>query len=65
MRIKDETDVVPAFLLQLRQDEFTEGIYDWSVQGFSEWEPTPQEGAPVVKYWAKSQFFVSEGLYLI
>ncbi|CAH0728204.1 unnamed protein product, partial [Brenthis ino] len=56
----DENGHVAGLQIALRQDEFTEGVYDWSVQGFSEWEPTPREGEPVLKYWVKSQFFVSE-----
>ncbi|XP_041969158.1 uncharacterized protein LOC121726008 [Aricia agestis] len=59
----DDLGYIAGLQIALAQDEFTDAIFDWETQGFTEWVPATPTGE-IKKYWTIQQYFVSEAYLL-
>ncbi|CAK1552354.1 unnamed protein product [Leptosia nina] len=57
----DSTDRIAGLQIALDQSEFSDALFDWRVQGFSEWRPPVTFGQRRRTYWTTQIFFVSPG----
>ncbi|XP_045502834.1 uncharacterized protein LOC123699840 [Colias croceus] len=51
---------IAGLQIALAKDEFSDAVFDWETQGYTEWNPTPVAGETRKSFWTTQVFFVSE-----
>ncbi|CAK1552358.1 unnamed protein product [Leptosia nina] len=57
----DSTDRIAGLQIALDQSLFSNAVYDWKTQGYTEWRPPVSFGQTRRTYWTTQIFFVSPG----